>query len=182
MTDTSKGIVYDAASTSRILGLPVECNDPAPLATEGEIVIYYGGWSLNELRDSPAGKSRMWQEDKQAFDAKNWTAEPSYYRISLHGIDSNQKGWRSAAQAMRPLPKITQGWCHPPVVVAATALLVHLMRTGNDLLDGDWLRCFEAFPGGGHVGLYVGGGRVRVGGGWDDFRYNHLWMVAALNG
>src|ERR1700676_483675 len=59
---TIMSFVYDAAAMSRILGLPCETDEPVPEALDGEIVLWYGGWTLQQLRFSNAGKSRMWQD------------------------------------------------------------------------------------------------------------------------
>ena len=71
-------LVYDAAAVSRILGIPVKCSDPVPQAADGEIVVYYGGWNLKQLRVSPAGKSCMWQ-NQDWYEKYRWKAEPGYY-------------------------------------------------------------------------------------------------------
>ena len=54
------GRLYDARAVGRILGLPT-AGGPVPRLEPDQLIVYYGGWSLAALRDSPAGKSRMWQ-------------------------------------------------------------------------------------------------------------------------
>ena len=61
-------------------------------------------------------------------------------------------------------------WQPAPVCVAATALLVHLRQTGNDLLKNDWCRCEEALSDGYRAGLAVLDGRVLVRNGLDIAR------------
>src|SRR5579863_9461254 len=52
----SSGCTYDAVS---ILGFGDAVAEPLPQAKEGEIVLRYGGWSLQELRDSAVGQKLM---------------------------------------------------------------------------------------------------------------------------
>jgi len=169
------GIVYDAAAMSRILGLPCECNDPVPEAADGEIVIYYGGWDLPTLCSSTAGNTRMWQ-DQNWYDEKGWKAEPGYYRLSLRVPDSNRKNWNEQIAHLRTVDEALQS---APVTVAASALLVHLTETGNDLLKNDWCRCSEALPDAYHAALTVLSGRVYVYNYWVGRRYGNLWLAAA---
>lgn len=171
----TNGIVYSAVQVSRILGLPVECNEPVPQAADGEIVVYYGGWDLKQLCTSTAGKKRMWQ-DRDWYEKYGWKAEPGYYRLLLPVPNSNLKVW---TDQLSHLATISAAWQPSPVCIAATALLVHLTETGNDLLKNDWCRCAEALPDGVHAGLAVGGGRVGVSYSWDDYPFGRVWLSAA---
>lgn len=168
-------LTYDAAAVSRILGLPCECSQPVPQAAEGEIVLYYGGWSLKQLRTSATGKKRM-RKDQDWYDDKCWKAEPGYYRLLLRVPDSNRKNWSEQVSHLRT---IDEAWQPAPVCVAATALLVHLVETGNDLLKTDVCRCAEALPDGDRVVLTVYEGRVDVSDYWDDHRNDDLWLSSA---
>jgi hypothetical protein len=169
------GVVYDACAVSRILGIACEYRDPVPKAADGEIVIYYGGWDLPTLRKSPAGKNRMWQ-DQNWYDDKGWKAEPGYYRINLRIPDSNRRNWPEQVSHLKTVDAALQP---APVTVAATALLVHLTETGNDLLKTDYCRCVESLPGDDRAALYVNVGRVYVFCFWDDHRHDHLWLAAS---
>jgi hypothetical protein len=174
MTTNTTGIVYDAAAMSRILGLTCECSDPVPEAAEGEIVIYYGGWDLPTLRKSPAGQKRMWHQNW--YDKKGWEAEPGYYRVLLRVPDSNDRDWSEHVNHLRTVNEALQP---APVTVAATALLVHLTETGNDLLKNDWSRCAEALPDDCRPNLTVSKGRVVVSYDWDVNRRDFLWLAAS---
>ncbi|MBU0767250.1 hypothetical protein KKF55_05765 [Patescibacteria group bacterium] len=169
------GIVYDATAVSRILGLPAECNVPTPKPEDGEVVIYYGGWSLKELRESKAGQERMMQ-DQDWYEQHEWKAESGYYRLLLPVPNSNRKKW---SEQTEHLSGIDAEWQPAPVCVAATALLVHLTEVGDDLLRNDWCRCEEALPDGDYVALDIDGGRVVVVCGLGGGRYGHLWLSAA---
>jgi len=169
------GICYDAPAESRILGLPCDCRDHAPDPADGEIVIYYGGWDLRTLRSSAGGKQRMWQ-DQDWYEKYGWQAEPGYYRLLLPVPRCNRKTW---SEQLRHLQSIDPAWQPAPVCVAATALLVHLTETGNDLLRHDWCRCAEALPSGSRTALTVSEGRVGVYSGWGGYRYAYVWSSAA---
>lgn len=175
MNATQNGLVYDAAAISRILGIPCECSNPVPEAADGEIVIYYGGWDLPTLRKSPAGKKRMWQ-DQNWYDDKGWKAEPGYYRINLRIPNSNRRNWPEQVSHLKTVDEALQP---APITVAATALLVHLTETGNDLLKTDYCRCAETLPDDDRAGLGVHRGRVRVFSLWDGFRDDVLWLAAS---
>ncbi len=154
------GIVYDAAAVSRILGLPCEISDPVPQAKDGEIVVYYGGWNLKQLRNSVAGKELMLQVPESG-ERDKWKADPGYYRLLLPVPDSNMKTWN---EQLRHLATIDAAWRAAPVCVAVTALLVHSTVTGNDLLKNDnWYLCAEMPTSGCHTVLAFFNGRVGVG-------------------
>lgn len=169
------GIVYDAPTMSRLLGLPCECNDPVPQAAFGEIIVYYGGWDLRTLRLSPGGQKRM-RQDQDWYEKYGWKAEPGYYGLLLPVLDSNRKTWDDQ---LRHLTGIDPVWQVAPVCVAATGYLAHLLQVGDDLLHNDWCRCAEALPDGGRAGLGVLGGRVVVNGSWGGGPYGYVWLSAA---
>ena len=170
------GITYDAATVSRILGIPVECGYPVPQARDGEIVVYYGGWDMKQLRTSAAGQKRMWQ-DQNWYEKYGWKVEPGYYRLLLPVPDSNRKTWNYQISYLAGI--IGTAWKPAPICVAAASLLVHLTETGNDLLKNDWCRCAEARPDDSRAALAVRGGRVRVLDGWDDRPSDRVWLSAA---
>jgi hypothetical protein len=172
---TARGIVYDAAAMSHILGLPCEYREPVPEAAEGEVVIYYSSWTLQQLRLCPAGRQHMWQ-DQGWYDKYGWKAEPGYYHLLLPVPGSNRKTW---GKQLRHLASIDAAWQPAPIPVAGSALLAHLTKTGKDLLHNDWCRCAEALPHGDHAGLDVGEGRVRVDSYWDGDPDDYLWLAAS---
>ena len=170
------GNVYHAGAVSLILGLQCECNDSPPDADDGEIVVYYGGWDLKQLRLTKAGINQMWQ-NQNWYDDKGWKAEPGYYRLNLRTPDSNHKNWNEQTVHLRTIDEAAQA---APVTVAATALLVHLRWNGQDLLKNDWCRCAEPLPGDGRAVLTVHDGRVRVdNSNWDDDRGGNIWLASS---
>ncbi|MBI2523787.1 hypothetical protein HYW11_01025 [Candidatus Peregrinibacteria bacterium] len=179
-TDVStekSGLVYDVAAVSRILGLPCESSDPVPQAKDGEVVIYYGGWSLKQLRNSPAGKKWMGQV-VELGEKDEWKSEPGYRRLLLPVPSSNRKGW---SEQLRHLATIDTAWQPASVCVAATALLIHLTETGNNLLlEDSCIRCAEVLPTDCRVILMVDFGRVRGAvEPWPDRPFDRMWLAAA---
>ena len=178
MTDANKGIVYDAAATGRILGLPTGWDrQTLPSAEDREIVVYYGGWDLRTLKNSVAGEKYMLRE-QDWYDAMEWKAEPGYYRLLLPVPESNRKTWEEQCAHLRT---IDEAWRPAPVTVAATALLLHLAQTRNDMLKGDWCRCADLLIDAEttRAGLKLRTGRVSVSVYWDDDPPSKLWLAAA---
>jgi len=174
MLTASIPLVYDAVTVSRILGLPCECNDPVPPARDGEIVVYYGGWSLTQLRRCSGSTERTL---KQAwYKTYEWPALSGYYRLLLPVPRSNFRHWDAQ---LHHLATIDAAWTPAPVRVAATALIVHFIDTGEDLLRGGRCRCAEALPGNWHPEIGVYAGHVCVRRRWDFFPGKRLWLAAA---
>lgn len=169
------GVVYDATSVSRILGIPVECNVRSPQAADGEIVIYYGGWDWKAL--CAAGKQSIARYDRDRDISFDHGEEPGYYRLLLPVPNSIQLcGIRQLCQ----LVMIDKAWQPSPAIIAATALLVHLMETGNDLLRGYRCRCAHLpHPHDGHAVLWAFGHHVQVYQSRDTFPFPGMWSSAA---
>lgn len=174
--NAAPGIVYDPADVSCLLQLPFVVRGPVPDANHGEIVIYYGGWSLKELRECRAGQHRM-RQDETWYDNKVWKADPGYYRLLLPVPSSNRKNWHEQLAHLRT---IDDAWQPAAVAIAATALLVHLTATGNDLIRNDWCRCAELILDGDQAVLTVSDGRLWVDDSYGNVhRYGGLWLAAA---
>jgi len=166
--------VYDATT---LLGFgPPSPEAPLPEAKPGELLLRYGGWSLQDLRDNAVvrAKDLMWVQDW--YEQYPWSAEklPSgLYALRLPVPDSNRKTFDKQKALLLP------GEEPAPVVLAASALLAHHLQTQEDLLKGDWTRCKEQTAGGYHVVLYWSGGRLRVNYRWDDYPYHFVWLASA---
>lgn len=85
---TNKGVVYDAKTVCETLGLPCDCTEKALKAASGEIVVYYGGWTLGEL-----AKTKHIGND--LFPVDSWTAPTGYYhvRFPMLGLNSLARIW-----------------------------------------------------------------------------------------
>jgi hypothetical protein len=175
MSQKCTALIYDADTIANVLGLPVLCTDPAPAAPESETVIYYGGWSLKDLRHCKAGRECMWQ-DQEWYDDFLWDAEPGYYRVHLRFPQSNGQTWEE--QCAR-LGANQSTWEPAPVCVAATALLAHLARTGENLLRNGWCRCIGIPNGDFCPALTVYYGHVYVSDGGSLLKLSNLWLSVA---
>ncbi len=167
------GMSYDAATVYRILGLLCECSDPVPKAEDGEIVVYYGGWSLGDLVGTGKVVNHLSKEREV------WKAEAGYYHVLLPVPDSNRKTWNQQTdEESGMLARQHDGWQPIPATVGATALAVHFAASGEDLLKGDFVRCAEALPDVCRAALFVREGRVHVGSCWDDDSYDRVFLGA----
>ncbi len=164
----SPGLAYDAIS---ILGFGPVSDETLPEAAPGEIVIRYGGWSLQELRDSDIGQTFMYQQGW--YDKYPWSIEKlpaGIYRLRVPVPDSNRKTFEEQ-EAMLP-----SGEQVAPVVLVPTAMLAHHLQKGEDLLKNDWTRFKAQAAGGGHVILGWSEGRLRVLNYWDVNRRDGVWV------
>lgn len=169
------GIAYDAKTVCGVLGLPEDCDEEAPKAADGEVVVWYGGWALGELVD----KVKV----SYLLDTRNtWRKyQTGYYRVLMPVPQSNELMWSDQAGDARNglLARLYSGWKVVPTPIAATALVVHLSVTGGDLLKGNFCRCAEELPLGRHVELGVLEGRVNVRAGWVDDHYSCVFIGTA---
>lgn len=138
--------VFDASAVCSILGLEmpeeVRHHGYAPHgAEEGEIVVYYGGWSHRDLCLCPAGKRFM--EQSMLMDHLGATAKPGYYRLNLNIPGANLGPWK---EQIRCLADTDESLSPAPILVLGTALLVLLMLSeGAFRMDPPWLNCTEKF-------------------------------------
>ncbi len=139
---SKKGIVYDDAAVARILGLPVECSDPAPEATCGEIVVYYGGWTLAALQRAGTENASLWVHNASYYRERKMP-EAGYYRLLFPVVGSNRK---SFDEQVGHLKQSAPEFQPASVCIAATALLVRLKETGDRRFNDVWCRCAERMP------------------------------------
>ena len=164
------GIVYDAKTVCGILGFPNNCTEEAPKATDGEVVVWYGGWTLGEL--VATGKvcnylSKEWE---------GWKAPAGYYHTRIPVPESDRMTHdEQVAYLGRSYPALKE--LHTPVGV--TALLVHFGITGEDLLNESFCRCAEVLPNGFYVDLYVLEGCVDVSRDCGNSREDAVFLGAA---
>tara|TARA_Y100000310_G_C20614946_1_gene780112 strand:- start:730 stop:1206 length:477 start_codon:yes stop_codon:yes gene_type:complete len=99
-------IVYNAETVRRLLGFPAEESEglaPHPKRAN-EIVLYYGGWTLKDLRSSPAGKQDM-RQDQKWYDKNDWVAKPGYYRLLLPAPGTNYMSRTEQLGSVRSISK-----------------------------------------------------------------------------
>jgi hypothetical protein len=174
-----QGTVYSSGKVCSLLDIPNTCVAPVPDVSSlkpGEVLLWYPGSTLTQLRSSPLGKELMLQR-RYWYTRKNYAAELGYYAVQLRVNNSTMNNWREQ-QAI--LARLGQAYHPAPAAVAALALLVHLKETGSDLLQIKYCRCLEeaACPGC-RVELSVNKGRVYVHHARDGYRYDYLWLAAA---
>jgi hypothetical protein len=170
-TTLSQGFAYDATS---VFGFAPLNDEPLPEAAPGEIVIRYGGWSLQELRDT-VGMTLMHKQ--KWYNTYPWSAEklpPGNYRLRIPVPDSNRKTFAEQQRMLPPGEQVA------PVVLVATALLARRLQTGEYLLKTDFTRCREATVFGLRVALDWLEGRLYVGRYWACFRYRRVWLSSVL--
>ncbi|MFH0769924.1 MAG: hypothetical protein V1926_00950 [Candidatus Peregrinibacteria bacterium] len=162
--------IHDAKTVCDTLGFPNTCKEKeAPKAADGEVVVWYGGWTLNELVTT--GKVVNYLSSEQGA----WKAPAGYYLTRIPVPESNRmtpdEHVELLAQQYAALKEL-------PTPVGAVALAVHLGVTGQDLLRGDFCACAEALPLGYRAVLLVYDGRVSVNY-WDGRRDDSVFFGAA---
>lgn len=177
------GITYDAAAVSRITQLSNDCNEPTPEARDGEMVIWYGGWNLKTLLLSPAGKKRsaVLIENLQWYRRMGWgkkyglVVESGYYRLLLPVPKSDRRTWQNQ---LRYLAHIDPTYQPAAAIVVASALHIHKMETGNDLLGGGSCRCADTFGRGSQAELHLEKCYVNLCASKQKYGYDHTWLAA----
>ncbi|MFH0770453.1 MAG: hypothetical protein V1926_03695 [Candidatus Peregrinibacteria bacterium] len=162
--------IHDAKTVCDTLGFHNTCKEKeVPKAADGEVVVWYGGWTLDELVTT--GKVVNYLSSERGA----WKAPAGYYLTRIPVPESNRmtpdEHVEFLAQQYAALKEL-------PTPVGAVALAVHLGVTGQDLLRGNFCACAEALPRGRRAALHVGAGRVRVAG-WDGGRYADVFLGAA---
>lgn len=147
MSPRRTGFLYDAKSVGKILGLTCSSTLPVPDLQEDEIIVFYDGWTPDDLSSSLFGKRRMFHPSNAA--GKLWKAQPGYYRVR-----PRYKPWphpksqediaRFIMYQMKDLREfdISPPWKPAPLSVLATALLVHAIRTGHSI-ERDHCLCLQ---------------------------------------
>jgi len=134
-------VTYDAKSMGHILGFECESICAVPEAADGEIVIYYAGWELGELRACRAGRKNM--EHQDWYDDQKFAVERGYYRLILPRHESHPVTIRAA-----------------PICVAVAAALAYLGSFTN-LPRTDFCYCAETHNGD-PIGIAVIDGRMGI--------------------
>ncbi len=161
--------VHDDKTVCGVLGLPNNCTEEAPKAADGEVVVWYGGWTLGELVATGKVVNYL-SKEREA-----WKAPTGYYHARIPVPDSNRM---THEQHVDLLARLYASLKELPTPVGATVLAVHFGVTGEDLLKGDFCACAEVLPNGRRAGLRVFRGRVNVHY-WDGNPYDVVFLGAA---
>jgi hypothetical protein len=169
MKANTSPLVYDAVA---LLGFGSPTKRPIPKGKKGEIVIRYGGWSLRELCASSivCDSDIMWQQDWYHHYPWSDKERPSgIYRLRIPVPDSNSKTYDQQALGLLSTREMVA-----PVVLVATAMLVHRIQTLIHLPSSGWIRCSEKVDD--RIVVYWREGRLRIGTRCDDTRSEFLWL------
>ncbi len=174
-------LMYDAISVCRLLGLPTMDAGPPPAARRDEIMLYYPGLSLPQLRDNKAVRSRNLMLIQNWYERHAWGREGlelGYYGVRLPIPGSSSRDTAEQAQLLRDEERAL------PVCIGATLLLVHALATWQDgtfqdLLRNDWVRCLEQTSPGVRAGLTFGSEGLYVDVYWSGYRGSSLWGGSA---
>lgn len=164
------GYSYDAA---RILQFGVPTEDIFPVAEYGEVVIWYGGWSLQQLRDNPLIRERdvMWDQDW--YNNWHWSKgslPAGFYRLKIPFPGSNRKTFDEKTDLLAG-----EYVAHP--VLVATAELCHYLQTGQKLLKEISIRTNMQNSDGHCVGLRWDGDRLSIYG-WICDGHDHVFLAS----
>lgn len=161
--------IHDAKAVCGVLNLPNNCTEEAPKAADGEVVVWYGGWTLGELLATGKVVNYL------SAEREAWKAPAGYYHVRIPVPESNRM---THDEHVELLARQYAAFKELPTPVGATALAVHLGVTGVDLLNGDFCACAEALPNGYRAVLYVYDGRVLVHY-WYGNRHDNVFLGAA---
>lgn len=115
-------MIYDTKTVETLLGLPCDTTLSIPNVAnnEGEILIYYGGWDICDLRLS---KGEKWFADQWwNRHANKWRRPNGYYLIRLNIAGTNKGSYRLQVQSLAE-----QGWEVGSFCIVCTALLLELI-------------------------------------------------------
>lgn len=165
--------VYDAVT---LFGFGSEAAEALPEAREGEVIIHYGGWSLQELRDNKFIREQdlMWVQDW--YNRYGWSTEklPSgIYRVRLPIPKSNRTDLTGQKKLLLP------GENPAHIVLEATAWVAHKLKTGQDLLNGDFIRSEHETESGSRAVLLSHDSRLNVYDFLDDDANGRVWFGGA---
>jgi hypothetical protein len=137
--------VYPARTVCNILGFVCDCDQKPPKPEEGEIVVWYGGWTLGDLVKT---KKVFFEADALFTKWAGWSTSPGYYHVRIPAC-LREDGYRGSSlmdshhgnNQIDFIKKQDPRMDPLPVEVGATALAVHYSVTGQDPLDGISCRC-----------------------------------------
>lgn len=174
MTDAF-GLMYDASSLLRF-GRPIQ--GFAPQIVAGEIVIWYGGWNLEQLLDNEVVQSKGIIADRQLRTEFDWSTEMlpiGFYRLRIPVPHSNVNTFDEQLELLSD----TESVAHP--ILVATAELCHFISTNVQLLKGIYVRTSKKDRFGQHVVVCWHNDRLCVGDGWRDSSSGNSTYIATVH-
>jgi hypothetical protein len=129
----TKTFSYDAAA---ILGLSPPSPKPLPEGQPGCYILYYGGWSMKDIRDSERLKHLIDQHPHAWYEVDN-QPPPGIYSVRIPVPGTGGKTYHDQ------LALIPAGEEPVPAVIIATVLLSALLRDHIDPLEGGSTLCKE---------------------------------------
>ena len=167
------GPSYDASS---ILSFGQSMQGELPQAEPGEVVIWYGGWSFQELRDNPLVRKREIISYQDWCDQCDWSNESlpvGFYALRIPVPNSDEKECGKQTDLLTGGEQVA----HPVLVV--TAELCHYLQTGKRLLEKIMVRTSESQDDSDVVSLGWHEGRLRFVNYWDEVRMRSLLLASA---
>ena len=169
------GVAYGARAVNSVLDLPTTSEKLVPLARRGEIIVYYGGWDLQQLCTCRCGVNVILQ-NQDWYNRHAYAVAAAYYRVRLPFLGSNRRtgGERSEVDPKNWAPNqwgpphrtsqsmVDSEWQTAPTPIALTALLIHFAMASDDVPD-DFYCSTELGPAEQFVHLTVKNGQIRLG-------------------
>ncbi len=152
------GIVFDEKKMCHSLGLHPSIGLPVPEPIPGEIIAWYGGWSVADLNDKVSAyyPEQRWFENKPWFSERS---EPGYYRLRIPVHGSLQKTFSEQEPLLLPGEEAMS------LRIGVAVWNVHRSIYSQDLFEGYDVRCAECYEAHGeihHVSLQVVGDRLII--------------------
>ncbi len=172
----STGLVHDAPTVSRILGLPFESKGPAPAAI-GFVTFYDPGWSILYLRHFVVKKRskfspQTWYDDEPFAKLAEL---PGYRQLRMTPVPGSfGKTFAEQRALLRADEEI------PSARAVVMGMVLHFLTTHERLFPNHWVRCSDKDSDGDRV--YVGGfdrDGLSVSSDWDDYRDSGIGLASS---
>jgi hypothetical protein len=132
------GQTYDAS----IFGFSHLMQGELPQANLGEVVIWYGGWSLQDLGNNSLVRSKKVMSSASWSDYSDWFKQSipaGFYRLRIPVPNSGNNFFNNQTLLLAEGEQVA----HPVLVV--TAELCHYLQTGARLLNGIGVRTNQKY-------------------------------------
>lgn len=170
------GHSYNAAE---ILAFGTTMLGKLPEAEDGDVFIWYGGWSLQELRDNPLVRQKDLMMLQDWYNEESWSTEvlsADFYQLRIPVSRSGNKMF----DEQEGLITANERAAHPLLI--ATAWICHKLQTGKDLFKNKWIRsgkrvtddeCNE------YAELHCDGRQLHIDG-WDDEKHHAVYFATEV--